>query len=478
MKPGLLIVDDDAEIREQLRWALEHTYTVHLAGNAREALSCTKRHRPALVVLDLGLPPRPHEAVEGLALLDSIRAVDHFIKVIVVTGHCEHRNARQAIHRGAYDCIPKPVHLDTLKLILERAVFVHQLEQENHRIAQQSMEEGFQGIIGTSTPVQQLFDTVRRVAASDLAVLILGESGTGKELVARAVHRESLRREGPFVAINCGAIPEHLLESELFGHEKGAFTGAHIQRKGRIEMAQGGTLFLDEIGELPLSLQVKLLRFLQEQTIERVGGRESIGIDTRVVAATNMPLLEAADRGTFRKDLFYRLSVVHIQVPPLRERQEDSVLLAQAFLLKYRDQLNARVTGLSAEASRAVQGYQWPGNVRELENRIKRALVMAHGATLQPNDLELAVSSAPSTPLTLREARSKFEMNVIREALARTNGNVTRAAEELGISRQGLHESLQKYGLDNNGGMASCNISTVAAEAPASPLAANSGSPI
>ncbi|WP_447983689.1 PEP-CTERM-box response regulator transcription factor [Nitrospira sp. Nam74] len=459
MKPGLLIVEDDEEIREQLRWAMAGAYTVHPAANTREALACVKRQRPPLVTLDLGLPPRPDDAVEGLALLDAILAVDRLTKVIVLTGNSERANALQAIQRGAYDFMQKPVHLETLKLILARAAYVYQLEQDNRRLQQQALQEGFQGLLGTSLPMQQLFETVRRVAASDLAVLIVGESGTGKELVARAVHGESPRREGPFIAINCGAIPENLLESELFGHEKGAFTGAHLQRKGRIELAQGGTLFLDEIGELPLALQVKLLRFLQEQQIERVGGRESIAVDTRIVAATNMNLTAALELGTFRKDLFYRLSVVQIAVPPLREREEDPVLLAQAFVLKSREQLNARVTGLSDEAREAIRAYAWPGNVRELENRIKRAVVMAHGTTLQPVDLELSAVPAPAAYLTLREARSQFEKNLIRQALARTNGNVTRAAEELGISRQGLHESILKYGIELNVGEPSCSAS-------------------
>jgi two-component system NtrC family response regulator len=452
-KLGLLIVDDDEEIREQLRWALEDTYTVHLAGSSREALACMKRERPPLVTLDLGLPPRPDEAVEGLALLEALLSVDRLTKVVVLTGNNERANALQAIQLGAYDFMQKPVHLETLKLILSRAAYVSQLEQDTRRLHQQAIQEGFQGLIGTSAPMQRLFETVRRVAVSDLAVLIVGESGTGKELVARAVHHESPRRSGPFIAINCGAIPDNLLESELFGHEKGAFTGAHLQRKGRIELAQGGTLFLDEIGELPLSLQVKMLRFLQEQQIERVGGRESIAVDTRIVAATNMNLMEALELGTFRKDLFYRLSVVPLQVPPLRDREEDSVFLAQAFVLRYRDQLNARVVGLSEEARAAIRAYSWPGNVRELENRIKRAVVMAHGTTLQPVDLELSAAPAPPAYLTLREARSQFEKNLIRQALARTNGNVTRAAEELGISRQALHESMHKYGLDKSKGI-------------------------
>jgi two-component system, NtrC family, response regulator len=452
-KLGLLIVDDDEEIREQLRWALEDAYTVHLAGTSREALACMKRERPPLVTLDLGLPPRPDEAVEGLALLEALLSVDRLTKVVVLTGNNERANALQAIQLGAYDFMQKPVHLETLKLILSRAAYVSQLEQDTRRLHQQAVQEGFQGLIGTSAPMQRLFETVRRVAVSDLAVLIVGESGTGKELVARAVHHESPRRSGPFIAINCGAIPDNLLESELFGHEKGAFTGAHLQRKGRIELAQGGTLFLDEIGELPLSLQVKMLRFLQEQQIERVGGRESIAVDTRIVAATNMNLMEALELGTFRKDLFYRLSVVPLQVPPLREREEDPVFLAQAFVLRYRDQLNARVVGLSEEARAAIRAYSWPGNVRELENRIKRAVVMAHGTTLQPVDLELSPAPAPPAYLTLREARSQFEKNLIRQALARTNGNVTRAAEELGISRQALHESMHKYGLDKSKGI-------------------------
>jgi two-component system NtrC family response regulator len=391
--------------------------------------------------------------VEGLALLEGLLAIDRLTKVVVLTGNNERSSALRAIQSGAFDYIQKPVHLETLRVTLSRAAYVHQLEQENRRLQQQATQDGFQGIIGTSSQMQHLFETVRRVASSDLAVLIVGESGTGKELVARAVHRESPRRDGAFIAINCGAIPENLLESELFGHEKGSFTGAHMQRKGRIESAQGGTLFLDEIGELPLSLQVKLLRFLQEQKVERVGGRESIAVDTRIVAATNMNLTEAMQLGTFRKDLFYRLSVVQIQVPPLREREEDPVFLAQALLLKYRDQLNMRVTGLSDEAREAIRAYHWPGNVRELENRLKRAVVMAHGTTLQPSDLELSVESTPTSYLTLREARSQFEKNLIRQALARTNGNVTRAAEELGISRQALHESMHKYGLDKSKGI-------------------------
>jgi two-component system, NtrC family, response regulator len=447
-KAAVLIIDDDLEVRSQLERALVDHYPVYAAGTAREALALMKRQRPPLITLELGLPPRPNNALEGLALLDGLLTVDRFAKVVVLTGNSERTSALAAIQQGAYDYIQKPVQTETLKLILERAFYLYQLEMENLRLQQQGVQEEFQGIIGTSPPMLQMFETIRRVAASDLSVLIVGESGTGKELVARAIHRESIRKSGPFIAINCGAIPENLLESELFGHEKGAFTGAHVQRKGRIESALGGTLLLDEIGELPLALQVKLLRFLQEQRIERIGGRELIPVDTRIIAATNMNLDEALERGQFRKDLFYRLNVVQVRVPPLRERTGDPASLARAFVLRCRDELNPSVTGLSEEAREVIQSYSWPGNVRELENRIKRGIVMARGKSLTSADLELTQERpAYDSSITLREARSRLERNLICQALARTNGNVTRAAEELGISRQALHESMHKYGL-------------------------------
>jgi two-component system NtrC family response regulator len=447
-KASVLVIEDDHDIRDQMRWGLEDTYTLHVAGNAREALALMKRERPPLITLDLGLPPHAADTVEGLAVLDGLLAVDRLAKVIVITGNNERANALGAIQRGAYDYMLKPVQLDRLKVVLERAEYVYQIEQENRRLQQQGLGRGYQDILGTSTTMQRLFEMVKRVATSDLPVLVIGESGTGKELVARAIHQESSRRDGPFIAINCGAIPETLLESELFGHERGAFTGAHMQRKGRFESAQGGTLLLDEIGELPLTLQVKLLRFLQEQRIERVGGRESILVDTRVVAATNVNLQEAIEKGQFRKDLFYRLSVVQITVPPLRDREEDMVLLAQAFVQRYREELNVKVTGLSEEAREAIRAYAWPGNVRELENRIKRAVVMSRGPSIQPADMELEAGPPEQPALTLREARSQLERTMIRHALIRTNGNVTRAAEELGISRQALHDCMHKYSLD------------------------------
>jgi two-component system NtrC family response regulator len=447
-KANVLVIEDDPAIRDQMRWGLDDAYTVHLAGNAREALALMKRERPPLVTLDLGLPPHTSEAVEGLGVLEGLLAVDRLAKVIIITGNGERANALGAVQRGAYDYMQKPVHLERLKVVLERAEYLYQLEHENRRLQQQSIGKGYQDILGTSTAMQQVFEMIKRVSASDLPVLIVGESGTGKELVARAIHRESDRREGPFIAINCGAIPETLLESELFGHEKGSFTGAHMQRKGRIESAQGGTLLLDEIGELPLPLQVKLLRFLQEQRVERIGGREPVQVDTRVVAATNVNLVEAIEKGQFRKDLFYRLSVVQITVPPLRDREEDMIMLAQSFVRRYREELNVKVNGLSDEAREAIRAYAWPGNVRELENRIKRAVIMTKGPAIQPADMELAPGAPGAPALTLREARSQLERTMIRQALVRTNGNVTRAAEELGISRQALHDCMHKYGLD------------------------------
>jgi two-component system NtrC family response regulator len=297
--------------------------------------------------------------------------------------------------------------------------------------------------------MQQLFAKVRRVAPSDLSILLEGESGTGKELVARAIHQESSRRDGPFIAINCGAIPETLLESELFGHEKGSFTGAHVQRKGRIELADKGTLFLDEIGELSLGLQVKLLRFLQEHVVDRIGGRHSIVVNTRVIAATNVDLVKALSRGTFRKDLFYRLNVVHLSMPPLRDRDQDATMLAQEFVLKYRALLNPRVVGLSQAARDVIQAYPWSGNVRELQNRIRRALVVAQGATLQPLDLGISTELSDESRLTLRAAREEFDKTLVRQTLARTNGNVARTAEALGLSRQAVYNLVERLGLSD-----------------------------
>src|SRR6266508_4547598 len=416
-KPALLVVEDDPEIREQMRWAFDDAYMVYLAGNRRDALALMKRERPALITLDLGLPPHPAEAAEGLALLEELLVVERTAKVIVITGNSDRTNAMMAVQRGAYDFLEKPVQLDVLKIILDRAAYLYRLEQERRALLERVSREGFEKIIGASPPIQQVFETIRRVSASDVPVLILGESGTGKELVALAIHRQSARKAGPFIVINCGAIPENLLESELFGYEKGAFTGAHRQQKGKVEYANGGTLLLDEVGEMPLGLQVKLLRFLQDGRVERIGGHEQIEVNTRVLAATNMDLKGAVEKGLFRDDLFYRLSVVEIQVPPLRERGEDVLLLAQAFVSQYRDELSSRVKGLSDEARQAILAHPWPGNVRELQNKVQRAVIMAKTPLIQPADLEIPWEGPMKASTTLKEAKAQLEKDMIHRTL-------------------------------------------------------------
>ena len=449
--PFLLLVEDDPNIREQMKWAMASDYTVLEARDRRAAIAILRREEPGLVLLDLGLPPDADGATEGLATLAEILQFRPMTKVIVLTGNQERGNALAAVQGGAYDFIQKPVQIDVLKVILQRAVYLYRLEMENRVLQERSSSGGFEEIIGVSGTMQRIFEVIRRVAASDVSVLITGESGTGKELVAKAIHRMSARKDGAFVAINCGAIPENLLESELFGYEKGSFTGAHKQQRGKLEYANGGTLMLDEIGEMPLGLQVKLLRFLQDGRLERVGGRESVSVDTRILAATNVDVKAAIARGVFREDLFYRLSVVQLEVPPLREREGDAVMIAQAFVLRYRQALNARVTRLSDEALEAIRAYPWPGNVRELENRIKRAVIMAKTPLVQPADLELPWEGRAKPSVTLKEARSHVEKELIQRALLSQNWNISRAAEDLGISRQTLHEIMHKYGVKKPG---------------------------
>lgn len=446
-KPKLLIVDDDEEIRTQMKWALAQDYEVFLAEDRKTALEVIKKEQPAVVTLDLGLPPHPREVEEGFLTLGDILEQDALIKVIIITGRAEKEHALKAIGQGAYDFFCKPIQVDELKVIIRRALHVYQLEQEHRELQRQLRHESFEEMLGSSPPIKEVFAAIRKVATTDAPVLVVGESGTGKELVARAIHHQSARKEGPFVAINCGAIPENLLESELFGHEKGAFTGAHVQRKGRIESAQGGTLFLDEIGELSLPLQVKLLRFLQEHKIERVGGREEIAVDARVMAATNTDLKKAMSDGRFREDLYYRLSVVNIPIPPLRERGEDILLLAKALLQRYSAESKKKIGGLSRQAINALQTYGWPGNVRELENRIKRAVIMAEGQRLTPEDLELASPYAKYEGQGLKEAREALEKEIIQRALAKNKGNITQTATELGVSRPTLHQLIEKLGI-------------------------------
>jgi two-component system NtrC family response regulator len=382
LAPRLLIVDDEEDIRTQMKWALGQDYQVFLAEDRGSALEIQGRERPSVVTLDLGLPPRPADVEEGFATLAEMLSRDPFLKAIIITGRAEREHALKAVGEGAYDFLYKPVQIDELKVVLRRAFYVSSLERENRLLQKQVGNEGFQGMLGGSPQMQEVFSIVRKVATTDAPVLVVGESGTGKELVAQAIHRLSARKDEAFIVINCGAIPETLLESELFGHEKGAFTGAHIQRKGRIEAARGGTLFLDEIGELSLGLQVKLLRYLQEQVIERIGGREQIRVDARVITATNRDLKQAMKTGVFREDLYFRLAVVSISMPYLRDREGDLFMLAKAFLLRYAEEGKRRITGFTNQAIRAIESYSWPGNVRELENRIKRAVIMAEGSKL------------------------------------------------------------------------------------------------
>jgi two-component system NtrC family response regulator len=444
MNPKLLIVDDDEEIRAQMKWALAKDYEILLAENRSSALEIFNAEKPSVVLLDLGLPPQPGNPTEGLAALAEILAADRLAKVVVVTGQSEKEIALRAIGAGAYDFLCKPVEIDEVKFLLKRGFHVAQLEREFSEM-QNLLGDSFEGILGSSPQMQPVFATIRKVATSDAPVLILGESGTGKEMVARAIHKKSARKEKAFVAINCGAIPETLLESELFGHEKGAFTGAHVQRKGRIEMAEGGTLFLDEIGEIPQPLQVKLLRFLQEQTIERVGGREEIRVNARIVAATNADLKKNMAAGTFREDLFYRLAVVQILLPPLRERENDIHLLARFFLQRFAKEAGKNGIVFDSDALRALKKHLWPGNVRELENCIRRAVIMAEGKRVTARDLELAESAlAANGATTLKIAREAVERQMIQRALKKHGGKIAPAAIELGLSRPTIYELMEK----------------------------------
>jgi two-component system, NtrC family, response regulator len=449
IKPKLLIVDDDDEIRTQMKWALGGEYELHMAGDRTEAIETFRKERPVSTLLDLGLPPQPNECSEGLAALNEFLAIDPSAKIIVISGQSEKKNAIEAVGAGAYDFLCKPVEMDELKLLLRRCISVANLEHEYRQLRLQTRAEGFEQMVGSSPHMQGVFTYIRKVAGTTAPVLLLGESGTGKELAALAIHQRSPRKDKPFIAINCNGIPENLLESELFGHEKGAFTGAHVQRKGLIENASDGTLFLDEIGEIPPSIQVKLLRFLQEQRFQRVGGRQEIQIDTRVVAATNSDLKQAIVEGKFREDLYFRLAVVVIQLPPLRDRGDDVALLAREFLLRYAAQNNKKTMAFSPDALRAIYRHRWPGNVRELQNRVKRGVIMANGKRLTADDLELTEASN-TAPATLKEAREALEKEVVQNALKRHQGTITTAALELGISRPTLYELMEKLGIDRD----------------------------
>ena len=448
VKPKLLIVDDDEVIRNQMKWALGNDYDVILAEDRKSALEQMRLQRPLLIALDLGLPPAPREAEEGLRTLSEILSVDPQAKVIVITGNQEKTNALKAIEQGAFDFFAKPVDLQEVKMVFRRAALLSNLELENIALRKQVIQLGFEEIVGESPPMQRVFSVIRKVATTDASVLLMGESGTGKELVAKAIHRSSNRRQGPLITINCGAIPEALLESELFGHEKGSCTIADTQRMCTFDYADGRTLILDEVGELSAGLQVKLLRFLQEHRIERVGGRETIQVDVRVIAATNRDLKQEITEKRFREDLYYRLGVVTLVVPPLRERIEDAVLLAKVFLQTFSLQYQKEITGFSGEALVAIKSYPWPGNVRELENRVKRAVIMSEGRLLTTSDLELPVEATVSK--SLREVRDQLEKEQIQKALIKHNWNISKAASELDISRPTLHVLIKKYQMAKN----------------------------
>jgi two-component system NtrC family response regulator len=447
MNPVLLLVDDDEAIRTQMKWALSADYEIVSAEDRAGAVENFKKKKPAVTLLDLGLPPRPADPDEGLATLAELKAVDEMAKVIVISGQGEKKNALEAVAAGAYDFLCKPVDPDELKLLLKRCIYLADLEREYQKAKESQRVTVFEDMLGTSPQIQGVFSFIRKVATTTAPVLLLGESGTGKEMAALAIHRRGPRKDGPFIPINCNAIPENLLESELFGHEKGSFTGATAQRVGLVETANGGTLFLDEIGELPPSIQVKLLRFLQEHRFQRVGGRQELTSDARVIAATNVDLKAGIKQGSFREDLYFRLAVLVISLPPLRERGDDAVLLAQEFLQKYAAQNGKTNIAFVPETLRAINRHPWPGNVRELQNRIKRAVIMADSKRITEKDLELSTGIGFSSSTTLKEARENVEREMVQRALKRNLGRISSAAAELGISRPTLYELMEKLGI-------------------------------
>ncbi|GAB5347716.1 PEP-CTERM-box response regulator transcription factor [Alteriqipengyuania sp. 357] len=449
--PKLLIVEDDEGLQAQLKWAFEG-FEVLIAGTRDEALTMLRAQMPPVVTLDLGLPPDPDGTREGFAVLDAIMAEAPGTKVIVASGHGARESALDAIAAGAYDFYQKPVDIGALELIVNRALNLHRIEAENRRLAQKvGKNKTVLGTLITGAPeMVKVARTIERVANTDASVMLLGASGTGKELLARGLHDASPRREGRFIAINCAAIPENLLESELFGHEKGAFTGAVKTTEGKIECAHGGTLFLDEVGDIPLPLQVKLLRFLQERTIERIGGRKPIPVDTRIVCATHRDLDTMIANQTFREDLYYRLAEIVVPIPTLAERAGDAALLARAFLTRFAAEMNPQVKGFAPDAMAALDAHDWPGNVRELENRVKRAVIMADGKLVSAEDLDLKTAEMEdAAPLNLKGAREQVDRQVIRKALARTEGNISGSAKLLGVSRPTLYDLLKQYDLQN-----------------------------
>jgi len=448
MSDTILVVDDDLGIQKQLKWSLTD-FNVVFADDRSSAIAQLRRFEPKVVTLDLGLPPDPANASEGLKTLEEILALAPNTKVIVVTGNNDKENALKAIDFGAYDFYQKPIDSDTIKLLINRALNLAKLEDENRILAKTRPAMG--RIIGNSDAIQTVMRKAEKIAGTDISTLLLGESGTGKEVFARTIHEHSPRKDQPFVAINCASIPENLLESELFGYEKGAFTGANKTTVGKIETAQGGTLFLDEIGDMPIGLQAKMLRFLQERVIERVGGRNEIPVDIRVICATHRDIQTMVGEETFREDLFYRIGEIPINIPPLRDREQDIVLLARTFLNQYREEFNAKAKSFSDGAIRAMLAHRWPGNIRELQNKLKSAVIMAEGTVIQADDLGLLEPSEDfeSEILNLREVREQAESKAIRKAYQRADKNMSKTAELLGVTRPTLYSLIDKYHLED-----------------------------
>ncbi|MEZ0496503.1 PEP-CTERM-box response regulator transcription factor [Sphingomonas sp. IW22] len=445
--PKLLVIEDDPGLQRQLRWAYDG-YEVLVAGDRAAALTILRAEEPAVATLDLGLPPDPDGVEEGFATLAEMLALKPDLKVIVASGHGARQSALRAIDEGAWDFYAKPIDIDALGMIVARAFHVHALEAENRRLAASAAASTSNGLITAAPEMLKITRMIERVAGADVSVMLLGASGTGKEVLARSLHDASPRRKGAFVAINCAAIPETLLESELFGHEKGAFTGAVKTTEGKIELANGGTLFLDEIGDVPLALQVKLLRFLQDRVIERIGGRKPISVDTRIVCATHQDVDAMVADGRFREDLYYRLAEIVVRIPALAERSGDAVLLARHFLKRHAAAMKLPVKGFTADASAAIQGWTWPGNVRELENRVKRAVIMADGSHVTADDLDLPDDGKKkSLSINLRAVREAADRAAIRQALAHAEGNISGTARLLGISRPTLYDLMKAYDL-------------------------------
>lgn len=445
----LLVVDDDLGIQKQLKWSFSG-YNVVFADDRESAIAQLRRHEPKVVTLDLGLPPDPANASEGLKTLEEILNLAPQTKVIVVTGNNDRDNALQAVSLGAYDFYQKPIDSDTIKIIVQRALNLANLEQENRKLAMSAPALG--KIIGNSESIQKASRMAEKIARTDISTLLLGESGTGKEVFARSIHDHSNRRNKPFVAINCASIPENLLESELFGYERGAFTGANKTTKGKIEHAQGGTLFLDEIGDMPIGLQAKMLRFLQERVIERIGGRQEIPVDIRVVCATHRNLSDMAAQELFREDLFFRISEIVINIPPLRDRGNDIVLLARNFLNVYNEEYNQNIKGFTEDAIQAMTAHHWKGNIRELQNKLKSAIILAEGSLITAEDLGLFSNDGEGTKppkLNLREVREEAESAAIRQAWHFAEQNLSKTAELLGITRPTLYSLIDKYQLDD-----------------------------